>query len=46
MSCVAVLGAVALAGCGLGAGTTPTGVTLVVTSGFGSRVLHSLEFWR
>ena len=41
MSCVAVLGAVALAGCGLGAGTTPTGVTLVVTSGFGSRVLHA-----
>jgi hypothetical protein len=36
---LAVLGAIALAGCGLGAGPTPSGVTLVVTSGFGARVL-------
>jgi hypothetical protein len=41
MSCVAVLGAVALAGCGLGAGPAPSAVTLVVTSGFGARVLHA-----
>jgi hypothetical protein len=41
ISILAVLGAVALAGCGLGGGPTPTGVTLVVTSGFGSRVLHA-----
>ncbi len=41
MACVAVLGAVALAGCGLGAGPTPSAVRLVVTSGFGARVLHA-----
>jgi Domain of unknown function (DUF4430) len=34
-----VLGAVALAGCGLGAGPTPSAVKLVVTSDFGARVL-------
>ncbi len=33
------LGAIALAGCGLGAGTTPTGVRLVVSSDFGARPL-------
>jgi hypothetical protein len=33
------LGAVALAGCGLGAGATPTGVRLVVSSDFGARLL-------
>jgi hypothetical protein len=33
------LGAVALAGCGLGAGTAPTGVRLVVSSDFGARLL-------
>jgi hypothetical protein len=40
ISFVAVFGAIGLAGCGLGAGTTPSAVTLVVTSGFGARVLH------
>jgi hypothetical protein len=34
-----VLGAAALAGCGLGAGPTPSAVELVVTSDFGARVL-------
>jgi len=34
-----VLGAVALAGCGLGAGPTPSDVKLVVTSDFGARAL-------
>ncbi len=34
-----VLGAVALAGCGLGAGAAPKDVSLLVTSGFGARVL-------
>ncbi len=38
-SLVSVLGVVALAGCGLGAGPTPSAVKLVVTSGFGARVL-------
>jgi hypothetical protein len=37
----AVLAAVALAGCGLGAGSAPSGVSLVVTSGFGAHVIHS-----
>jgi hypothetical protein len=36
---VAVLGAFALVGCGLGAGTAPSGVKLLVTSDFGARVL-------
>jgi len=38
---VSLLGAVALAlaGCGLGAGTAPSGVKLLVTSDFGARVL-------
>jgi hypothetical protein len=36
----AVLAAVALAGCGLGAGSAPSGVSLVVTSGFGAHVIH------
>jgi hypothetical protein len=36
---VSVLGAVALAGCGLGAGATPSGVRLVVSSDFGARLL-------
>jgi hypothetical protein len=43
ISFLAVLGAVALAGCGLGAGPTPSAVTLVVTSGFGARVLHAAD---
>jgi hypothetical protein len=34
-----VLGAVALAGCGVGAGPTPSAVKLVVTSDFGARML-------
>jgi hypothetical protein len=38
-SLVGVLGAAALAGCGLGAGTAPSGVKLLVTSDFGARVL-------
>jgi hypothetical protein len=36
-----MVGAVALAGCGLGAGLTPRGVKLVVTNGFGASVLHA-----
>ena len=36
---VSALGAVALAGCGLGAGATPSGVKLVVSSDFGARLL-------
>jgi hypothetical protein len=43
ISGLVVLGAVALAGCGLGAGPTPSAVTLVVTSGFGARVLHAAD---
>jgi hypothetical protein len=43
ISFLAVLGAVALAGCGLGAGPTPSAVTLVVSSGFGARVLHRAD---
>ncbi len=38
---VAMLAAVALAGCGLGAGSPPSGVKLTVTQDFGSRVLHT-----
>jgi hypothetical protein len=38
-SLVGLLAAVALAGCGLGAGTAPSGVKLLVTSDFGARVL-------
>jgi hypothetical protein len=34
------LTALALAGCGVGAGPTPSGVSLLVTSGFGQRVLR------
>jgi hypothetical protein len=41
IACLVVLGAVALAGCGLGAGPTPSAVTLVVTSGFGARELRA-----
>ncbi len=37
----AVVAALALAGCGLVAGSAPTAVELVVTRDFGSRVLHS-----
>ncbi len=37
-----VLGAVALAGCGLGAGPTPSAVKLVVTNDFGARVLPAI----
>ena len=37
----AVLAALALAGCGLGAGRAPGGVQLLVTTGFGARVLGS-----
>jgi Domain of unknown function (DUF4430) len=36
---VSVLGAIVLAGCGLGAGPTPSAVKLVVTRDFGERVL-------
>jgi hypothetical protein len=36
---VSLLGAVALTGCGLGAGPTPSAVKLVVTRDFGARVL-------
>lgn len=36
----AVLAAVALAGCGLGAGRAPNGVSLLVTSRFGADVVH------
>jgi len=39
---VGVLGALALAGCGLGAGTAPSGVKLLVTSDFGARVLPAI----
>jgi Domain of unknown function (DUF4430) len=35
------LSALLLAGCGLGAGRTPGAVQLLVTEGFGGRVLHS-----
>jgi len=35
----ALLGAVALSGCGLGAGTAPTGVQLTVSEDFGAHVL-------
>jgi hypothetical protein len=38
-SAAAVFAALLLAGCGLGAGPTPSAVTLVVTSGFGAQVL-------
>ena len=37
---LAVLAAVALAGCGLGAGSAPSGVSLLVTSRFGAHVIH------
>ncbi len=36
----AMLGAVALAGCGLGPGPAPSAVQLLVTRDFGARVLH------
>jgi hypothetical protein len=36
-----MLAAVALAGCGLGAGSAPGGVSLVVTSRFGTDVIHA-----
>jgi Domain of unknown function (DUF4430) len=42
-SLASVLGAVALAGCGLGAGPTPSAVKLVVTSDFGARVLPATD---
>ncbi len=38
----AVLGAVALAGCGLGAGTAPTAINLTVTRNFGA---HTVRSW-
>ena len=38
---LAALAAALLAGCGLGAGSTPTGVKLTVTTNFGSHVLVS-----
>jgi hypothetical protein len=37
-----ILGAVVLAGCGLGAGATPSAVKLVVTRDFGARVLPAV----
>jgi hypothetical protein len=36
-----VLGAATLAGCGLGAGSTPRDVGLIVTTDFGTRLLHA-----
>jgi hypothetical protein len=39
----AVLAAALLGGCGLGAGSTPGGVRLEVTSGFGARTLRSMR---
>ncbi len=39
LAAAAVLGALALSGCGLGAGPAPSAVQLVVTRDFGSRVL-------
>jgi hypothetical protein len=38
-----VLGAVALAGCGLGAGPTPRAVKLIVTNDFGASGLHTTK---
>ncbi len=38
---VVVLGTVAIAGCGLGAGTAPKSVSLLVTHDFGSQVVHT-----
>jgi uncharacterized protein DUF4430 len=38
---VAVTAALTLAGCGLGAGSTPTGVSLLVTQGFGAQTVVS-----
>jgi hypothetical protein len=38
---LAVLAALALVGCGLGAGATPSDVSLLVTSGFGAHVIHA-----
>jgi hypothetical protein len=38
---VAVLAALALAGCGLGAGSMPTNVSLLVTQGFGAQTVVS-----
>ena len=38
---VAVVAALALAGCGLGAGSTPTNVSLLVTQGFGAQTVVS-----
>ncbi|HVA19086.1 MAG TPA: DUF4430 domain-containing protein, partial [Solirubrobacteraceae bacterium] len=35
------IAALLIAGCGLGPGETPSGVSLVVTSGFGAHVLRS-----
>ena len=43
MLVVLALAALPLAGCGLGAGTTPTGVRLDVTRGFGADSLRSLR---
>jgi Domain of unknown function (DUF4430) len=40
---LAVLAVAALAGCGLGAGSTPTRVRLDVTRGFGAQTLRSLR---
>jgi hypothetical protein len=40
-SLAGVLGAVALAGCGLGAGPAPSAVKLLVTSDFGAKVLRA-----
>jgi hypothetical protein len=39
----ALVAAALLTGCGLGAGTTPTGVQLTVTRGFGAQALYSLH---
>jgi hypothetical protein len=38
---LAVLAVVTLAGCGLGAGSAPSGVSLLVTSRFGAHVIHA-----
>ena len=39
-SMIAFFAALALPGCGLGAGQAPTAVKLTVTSDFGARVIH------
>jgi hypothetical protein len=41
-ACALLLGGAALAGCGLGAGSAPTSVQLLVTRDFGGRVLRTI----